>query len=62
VTNQQIADHDLSLWQGLPRGLTAAEKMDLLFYDFLMPPLPGDVEYSATMRRFEEALQEECCA
>jgi hypothetical protein len=56
MTNQQIADHDLALWQGAPRGLTPAEKMELLFFDFLMPPAPVEVEYEVIMRKVREEM------
>jgi hypothetical protein len=57
LTPQQSADIDLSAWQdGRRRGLSPEQRMEELFFDFLVPPLPCEVEYEATLRVVREEM------
>jgi len=57
MTSQQSADLNLSAWQAArERGLTPEQRMEELFFDFLIPPLPCEVEYEATLRIVREEM------
>jgi hypothetical protein len=55
-TNQQSADRDLTIWQA-HRALTPRERMELLFFDMLLPPKVSETEYDAVLR---DVAQEMC--
>jgi hypothetical protein len=57
VTSQQTADRDLAIWQA-HRALTPRERMEMLFFDFILPPAVSAVEYDATLRRVSEEMSD----
>lgn len=59
MTNQQQADHDLSLWQQ-NRHLTPEQRMEILFYDVMVslpPPVTAD-EYERQMEAVVVQMRE----
>jgi hypothetical protein len=59
VTRQQFADDKLRQWQDLrSRGLTPEERIEMLFYDFFLPPPPCDVEYAIIENQVREAMSQ----
>jgi len=56
MTSQQSADAALAMWQSL-RSLPPIERIEILMRDFFSPLAPCDVEYEATLRRVQEAMQ-----
>lgn len=63
MTSQMQADIALLRWQATRYSeLTPEQRIEMAFYDFILPPAPCQTEYEATMRRVEEAMQEECFA
>jgi hypothetical protein len=54
-TNQQTADHLLSIWQA-SRELPPEERLEILMQNFFAPIPPCDVEYAAQLAAVSEAM------
>jgi hypothetical protein len=55
LTSQQSADNQLAVWQA-NRHLTPRERMEILFFDFLLPPAVSETEYDAVLRDVAEEM------
>jgi len=55
MTAQQLADIELQCWQ-TNRALTPEQRIEILLYDFLSPPLITEAEYDIVLNRVQEAI------
>lgn len=55
LTSQQQADIALQRWQAHP-GLTPEERIEMAFYDFLLPPPISMAEFERQLDRIQECI------
>lgn len=57
MTSQQAADLALQVWQS-NRNLTPEQRIDLAFFDFILPPDVNSDDFDGQLQAVAEAMQE----